>query len=97
MPRGLYYILALLLSQVLLYFILAKQEHKKTWNNPQMYLKSGRLGPYYILHNFKATDELDNANLKTLKVAGMLKYKVTAPNHCVSCCGDCWCRRRNCK
>ena len=58
------------------YCISAKREHKKTWNNPQMYLRSGTLGPYYMLHNFKATGELDNANLKTLKVAGMLKYKV---------------------
>ena len=43
-----------------------------------------------MLHNFKATDELDNANLKTLKVAGMLKYKVIIPNlnHSVSYCGD---------
>lgn len=78
--------------------ILAKREHKKTWNNPQMYLRSGTLGPYYMLHNFKATGELDNANLKTLKVAGMLKYKVTTFKiiiYSVSCCGDR--RRRNYK
>jgi len=51
-----------------------------------------------MLHNFKATGELDNANLKTLKVAGMLKYKVTTFKiiiYSVSCCGDR--RRRNYK
>lgn len=42
-----------------------------------MYLRTGPLGPFYLLHNFKATDQLDTANLKTLKIAGMLKYKVT--------------------
>ena len=55
---------------------LAKQEHKKTWNNPQMYLKKGVLGPHYLLYKFKATDTLDSTNLKVLKIAGTLKYKV---------------------
>ena len=54
----------------------AKQEHEETWNNPRMYLKSGMLGPYYDLHNFKATDALDSADLKMLKLSGQLKYKV---------------------
>jgi len=41
-----------------------------------MYLKKGILGPHYLLHQFKATDTLDTANLKVLKIAGTLKYKV---------------------
>ena len=54
----------------------AKQEHDETWNNPRMYLKSGMLGPYYDLHRFKATDALDTADLKMLKLSGVLKYRV---------------------
>lgn len=41
-----------------------------------MYLKRGILGPHYVLHKFKATGTLDTGNLKVLKIAGMLKYKV---------------------
>lgn len=41
-----------------------------------MYLKSGVLGPYYDLHRFKATDALDTADLKMLKLSGVLKYRV---------------------
>ena len=41
-----------------------------------MYLVKGVLGPHYLLYNFKATDALDTGNLKVLKIAGTLKYKV---------------------
>lgn len=41
-----------------------------------MYLKKGVLGPHYLLYKFKATDSLDTANLKVLKIAGTLRYKV---------------------
>lgn len=41
-----------------------------------MYLKKGVLGPHYLLYKFKATDALDTCNLKVLKIAGTLKYKV---------------------
>lgn len=65
--------------------IKAKQEHKTKWNNPQMYLTKGILGPHYLLYKFKATDSLDTANLKVLKIAGTLKYKVGSTNN-VKCC-----------
>ena len=41
-----------------------------------MYLTKSSLGPYYRLHDFKATDALDTKKLSSLKVAGILKYKV---------------------
>ena len=41
-----------------------------------MYLKSGILGPHYVLQKFKATDALDTADLRMLKLSGVLRYKV---------------------
>ena len=41
-----------------------------------MYLKSGLLGPHYILHKFKATDALDTDDLRMLRLSGVLKYRV---------------------
>ena len=46
------------------------------WKHPQMYIKSGTLGPHFVLENFKATDALDTADLKMLKLSGVLKYRV---------------------
>lgn len=54
----------------------AKQADKDYWDNPQSFLSSGPHGPHYLLHSFKATDALDTGNLKNLKVAGILRYKV---------------------
>lgn len=55
------------------------------WNNPQIYLKKGVLGPHYILYKFKATDSLETSNLKVLKVAGTLRYKVGHSNSAICC------------
>ena len=54
-------------------------------NNPQIYLKKGVLGPHYILYKFKATDSLETSNLKVLKVAGTLRYKVGHSNSAICC------------
>ena len=57
------------------YFIVKKAD-KEYWENPRMYLTAGPQGPYYLLHSFRATDALDTDNLKKLKIAGTLRYKV---------------------
>ncbi len=42
-----------------------------------MYLEEGKCGPYYTLYNFKCTHQLDALNnLKSMKVAGLLRFKV---------------------
>ena len=45
-----------------------------------MYLTSGPHGPYFLLHNFRATGALDSEDMKSLKVAGTLRYKVNCHN-----------------
>ena len=49
---------------------------KRKWDNPTSYLEAGPDGPYYRLYNFKATETLDSADLRNVKIAGMLKFKV---------------------
>ena len=56
-----------------------KREEKKKWENPNTFLEQGPHGPYFMLHNFKTTEPLDVDKLNTLKVAGLLKYKVKLP------------------
>lgn len=53
-----------------------KQEHDEVWKNQRMYLKSGTLGPHYVLEKFKATTALDTTDLKMLKLSGVLRYRV---------------------
>lgn len=40
-----------------------------------MFMDTGPHGPYYTLHNFKATDRLDTKSMKELRVAGTLRYR----------------------
>ena len=40
-----------------------------------MFLELNKLGPFYMLYDFKCTDELDS-NLDALKLAGVLRYEV---------------------
>ena len=49
---------------------------KRKWDNPTSYLEAGPDGPYYRLYNFKATEMLDSVDLRNVKIAGMLKFKV---------------------
>ena len=49
---------------------------KRKWENPTSYLEAGPDGPYYVLHDFKATEPLNCSDVKSIKIAGMLKYKV---------------------
>ena len=44
-----------------------------------MFLQTGKHGPYYTLYNFKCTGKMENSELKSLKVAGLLKYQVRLP------------------
>ena len=54
----------------------ARAADAEEWDSPQMFLTKGPHGPYYLLHSFRATDALDTTNLKSLKIAGTLRYKV---------------------
>ena len=54
----------------------ARRDEKRRWENPEMYLSSDQLGPFYRLYDFRATDSFDTASLQRLKIAGTLKYKV---------------------
>lgn len=56
---------------------IVKAVNKKSWEMPQMYLQKGKYGPHYILYNFKCTESLITCDLKSLKVAGQLKYEVS--------------------
>ena len=42
-----------------------------------MFLESGENGPFYVLYEFKCTDRIDTENIQSLKVAGILRLKVT--------------------
>ena len=53
-----------------------KQEDVEYWENPQMFLASGPHGLYYTLHSFRATDALDSDDIKSIKIAGTLRYEV---------------------
>ena len=60
-------------------FISAEKEDSEYWENPQVYLnapKDGDTEPHFVLHNFKFTEPLSTSQLKSLKVAGTLKYMV---------------------
>lgn len=50
-----------------------------------MYLRSGTLGPHYVLEKFKATDALDTNNLEMLKLSGVLKHKVRKMDGKICC------------
>eukprot|EP00731_Ephydatia_muelleri_P016798 Em0009g1222a len=53
----------------------ARRDEKRRWENPEIYLSSDQLGPFYHLYDFRATDSFDTASLQPLKIAGTLKYK----------------------
>lgn len=61
----------------------AKLDEKRRWENPATYLEEGAHGPFYLLHNFRATAPLDSQDLKPVKMAGTLRYKVDG--HSMSC------------
>lgn len=48
------------------------------WDNPQVYLLPGdeHTEAHFVLNNFRATEPLNTAQLKNLKIAGTLKYMV---------------------
>ncbi|CAI7996302.1 hypothetical protein GBAR_LOCUS1849, partial [Geodia barretti] len=52
-----------------------KQEDIDYWENPQMFLIDGPHGPFYKLHDFRATCPMDSENIKSLKIAGTLRYE----------------------
>lgn len=56
----------------------AQKADAEYWDNPQMYLIPGNetAKAHFVLYNFKATEPLNTSQLKNLKVAGTLKYKV---------------------
>jgi hypothetical protein len=61
-------------------FTQAQRKEKKHWEDPQMYLQSDTTDAsksYYVLYDFKCTDSLNVIKLKTLKVAGLLRYGVS--------------------
>lgn len=60
----------------LLLYHAAKLDEKRRWENPATYLEEGPHGPFYLLHNFRATAPLDSQDLKPVKMAGTLRYKV---------------------
>ena len=41
-----------------------------------MFLSDGPHGPFYKLHGFRATCPMDGDNIKSLKIAGTLRYEV---------------------
>ena len=41
-----------------------------------MFLIDGPHGPFYKLHDFRATCPMDSENIKSLKIAGTLRYEV---------------------
>lgn len=61
----------------------AEKEDVEYWDNPQNYLIPGNeeIGSHFVLHNFKATEPFNTPELKKLKVAGTLKYKVFMRNY----------------
>lgn len=58
----------------------AKTKEAKVWEVPHAYLQMGQHGPYYVLHSFRSTEDLDTKDKKKLKVAGILKSKVRKRN-----------------
>ena len=56
-------------------------DEKRRWENPATYLEEGPQGPYYLLHNFRTTAPLDSSDLKPVKMAGVLRYKVCGYHH----------------
>ena len=56
----------------------AKIEEAEYWENPQVYLVPGNdeVKAHFVLHDFKATEPLNSSQLKSLKIAGTLKYMV---------------------
>lgn len=56
----------------------AERADVEYWDNPQVYLVPGdeHVEAHFVLHNFKSTEPLNTSQLKNLKIAGTLKYKV---------------------
>ena len=80
-----------------------KREDKKYWDNPVVYLCSAdptedqdsceyygeaHQGPHFILHQWRATDGLNRKDIKHLKIAGTLKYKVIKAMYSINKCVD---------
>lgn len=62
----------------------AKLDEKRRWENPATYLEEDPQGPFYLLHNFRATAPLDSNDLKPVKMAGILRHKVDSHHVLVS-------------
>ena len=56
----------------------AESTDAEYWDNPQVYLVAGdeHVETHFVLYNFKASMPLNTPQLKNLKIAGTLKYKV---------------------
>jgi hypothetical protein len=66
------------LKQLLFIIHTAERADVEYWDNPQVYLVPGdeHVEAHFVLHNFKSTESLNTSQLKNLKIAGTLKYKV---------------------